>query len=73
MFFIIWVFSCVLCSFFFCLETKETKIQGYIFFSYNYFASAKSFEPAYRQAGSLALKRQMIFNAYSYNLLNAKR
>jgi len=57
----------------FVLKQKKQKFKATSFLATNYFASAKSFEPAYRQAGSLALKQQMIFNASSYNLLNAKR
>jgi len=35
--------------FFFCLETKETKIQGYNFLCYKLEVAAKSFEPAFRR------------------------
>jgi len=41
---------------FFCLEAKETKIQGDIFFSYKLFVKAKTSKLA-------SLKQQMFFNA----------
>ena len=51
---------------FFCLETKEAKIQGSNFLCYKLSASAKSFELA-------TLKQQMIFNTSTYNLFNATK
>lgn len=51
--------------FFFCLETKETKIQGSIFLSYKLLIPAKRFE--------LAALKQQIFLRLIHNLLNAKK
>jgi hypothetical protein len=48
------------------LKQKKQKFKATSFLATNYFEQAKSFELA-------ALKQQMIFNASSYNLLNAKR
>jgi hypothetical protein len=51
---------------FFCLETKEPKIQGSNFFCYKLSVSAKRFELA-------ALKQQIVLNASTNNLLNATK
>jgi len=51
---------------FFCLETKEPKIQGFNFFCYKILNLAKSFELA-------ALKQQMILYASSNILLYATK
>ncbi|KGO91657.1 hypothetical protein Q766_16630 [Flavobacterium subsaxonicum WB 4.1-42 = DSM 21790] len=51
---------------FFCLETKEPKIQGSNFFCYKIEDLAKSFELD-------ALRQQMILNASSSILLNATK
>jgi len=52
--------------FFFCLETKETKIQGSNFLGYKLFSSAKRFKLA-------SLKHEIFFNAAPNNLLNATK
>jgi len=54
------------CYLFFCLETKETKIQGSNFLCYKIEALAKRFELA-------ALKQQIFLNASAYILLNATK
>jgi len=51
---------------FFCLETKEPKIQGFNFLGYKLPSSAKPFELA-------SLKQRMLFNADSGNLLYATK
>jgi len=51
---------------FFCLETKEPKIQGSNFLGYKLPSSAKPFELA-------SLKQRMLLNAPSDNLLNATK
>jgi hypothetical protein len=51
---------------FFCLETKETKVQGYNFLCYKIQPSAKRFELA-------ALKQQIFLNASACILLNATK
>jgi hypothetical protein len=51
---------------FFCLETKEPKIQGYNFLGYKSYHEAKVFELA-------SLRRQILFNASFHDLLNATK
>ncbi|KOS07355.1 hypothetical protein AM493_15885 [Flavobacterium akiainvivens] len=51
---------------FFCLETKEPKIQGSNFLCYKLYVLAKRFELA-------SLKQQIVLNAKTYNLLNATK
>jgi len=51
---------------FFCLETKEPKIQGSNFLCYKIYASAKRFELA-------TLKQQIVLNASPHILLNATK
>jgi hypothetical protein len=50
---------------FFCLETKEPKVQGCNFLGYKLFSSAKIFELA-------SLKQQIFLNAASNNLLTPR-
>ena len=51
---------------FFCLETKEPKVQGSNFLGYKLPLSAKPFELA-------SLKQRMLLNVDKGNLLNATK
>jgi len=51
---------------FFCLETKETKIQGFNFLCYKLGTSAKRFELA-------MLRQQIVLNALMPDLLDATK
>jgi len=52
-------------SMFFCLETKEPKVQGCNFLGYKSVAIAKTSELA-------SLKQQMFFNAFARDLLTPR-